>query len=76
MKTLRIKLTLKNIISTSITVLFTTLFVWWGMHFPGPMPPSAKADTFAVNCQTTPTPDSDYGWHPVAVSNLFSQSNS
>jgi hypothetical protein len=58
MKTFKTKITVKNIISTSITVLFTTLFVWWGMHFPGPIPPSAKADTFPVNCaiQASPTP--------------------
>jgi hypothetical protein len=55
-KTLEIKITIKNTATTSITVLLTILFVWWGMHFPGPMPPSAKADTFAINCSPTPSP--------------------
>ncbi len=49
---------LKNIALSFITVCFCVLFVWWGMHFPGPIPPSAKADTFPVNCalQASPTP--------------------
>jgi acetyl esterase/lipase len=55
MKTLKTKLRLKNIISNSITVLFATLFVWWGMHFAGPIPPSAKADTFPATFTPTPT---------------------
>jgi len=56
MKTLKTKLTLKNIVSNSITVLFTAVCVWCGMHFPGAIPSSAKADTYPINCQTTPTP--------------------
>ena len=58
MKTLKAKMTVKSTITTSITALFTTLFVWWGMHFPGPLPPSARADDFPINCaiQTSPTP--------------------
>ena len=26
------------------------------MHFPGPMPPSAKADTYTIDCTATPSP--------------------
>jgi hypothetical protein len=56
MKTLKTKISFKNIVATSITTLFTTLFVWWGLHFPAAIPPSAKADTFAVDCSPTPSP--------------------
>jgi len=56
MKILRTNPVVKNIVATIMSVVFTTLFVWWGMHFPGPIPPSARADTFPINCLVTPTP--------------------
>jgi pimeloyl-ACP methyl ester carboxylesterase len=58
MKTLESKFTLKNVVSKIFSIGFATLFAWWGMHFPGAAPPSAKADTFPINCsiQASPSP--------------------
>lgn len=68
------KITVKNTVATSITALVTTVFVWWGMHFPGLTPPSATANTYPIDCSPTPspTPISDTS---AALSNLLSGSN-
>ncbi len=48
----------KNIAASFATLCAVALVVSFGMHFPGSLMPSAKADTFPVNCAiaATPTP--------------------
>lgn len=46
----------KDTVATILSIGFTALFMWWGMHFPALTPPSANADTFPINCLATPTP--------------------
>jgi hypothetical protein len=55
MKAPEMKTAIKHIFATGITILII-LLVWWGMHFPGLIPPSANADTFTINCSPTPDP--------------------
>jgi hypothetical protein len=60
MKTLKSQTTVKNTVGTSVTALLTALFAWCGMNFPGPFPPSAKADDFPIRLLFHTIADSDH----------------